>query len=135
MFIDELSNEWFGDQGECRWECKRGFKTVLSIDHGGVLASCIPQRTIAEFMDSNMSHCSLQTSWSDIRSGSRYKTGGLGKLMTTSVYEVWVCDTLDPCLSSAGVSAGDYMCYVYNEATCVFEPLALNSRVKFLKTT
>jgi hypothetical protein len=148
VFFDELSDIWTGpsttlaDQRECRWECQNGFKTVFSSDQStGVVASCIHQSpgpkttgTISNYMDPNMSHCNLTALWSDIISGStgRYKTGGLGKLIIDRVYVVWVCDKLDPCLNSTGVSAGDYMCYVYNEVSHEFEALALNSRIKFV---
>ena len=53
--------------------------------------------------------------------------------MKENVYEVWVCDNLDPCLHIKGAHAGDYMCYIYNEVSLEFKPLSLNSRLKLVR--
>ena len=81
--------------------------------------------------DPKLSACRQEKSWGQLsRSvewGTRYFTGGLGKLMMTDQYEVWICAKGDSCSP-----AGDMMCYVFNERLKKFEPLALNSRLHFV---
>ena len=112
---------------------------MLSIDHGGVVASCIPQRTIAEFMDSNMSHssfmskelahCSLGLTWKQIlelrkTAKGRISTGGLGKKIIPGLVKVWVCDRDSECST-----ANSPMCFVFEEAKEHFIPWGLKSKV------
>ena len=81
--------------------------------------------------DPKLSACRQEKSWGQLsRSvewGTRYFTGGLGKLMMKDQYEVWICAKGDSCSP-----AGDMMCYVFNERLKKFEPLALNSRLHFV---
>ena len=84
-------------------------------------------------MDPAVSHCRLEFSWKHIiLSDLRFRTGGLGKLMVPDVFEVWVCDMMDPCLKTSATSAGGAMCYAFNEASASFVPVAPNSRVRFV---
>jgi hypothetical protein len=86
---------------------------------------------IQELMDPSFSGCPLNSTWKEIISsrqlGSRYVTGGLGKLMTEDEYEVWLCDTMHTCAPQ------DMMCFTFNERAKVFEPLGLNSNLHFVK--
>ena len=85
------------------------------------------RRTIRQMIDPEMQNCSLSGSWKEItRDKVRYSTGGLGKLINDE-YEVWVCDVSDSCVRGRN----DMMCYIFNEVTKEFIPLALNSEVKF----
>jgi hypothetical protein len=84
------------------------------------------------FFDPDLSACRQEKSFTEITRasewGTRYFTGGLGKLMKVEEYEVWICDKGDPCSP-----VGDMMCYVFNERLRTFEPLALHSRLQFVK--
>ena len=46
-------------------------------------------------------HCSFSVPWSDIHSKFRFSTGGFGKLLEEDLYEVWVCDKMDPCAGAS----------------------------------
>jgi hypothetical protein len=59
--------------------------------------------------------------------GTRYFTGGLGRLMMKDQNEVWICAKGDACSP-----AGDMECYVFNERLNKFEPLALYLRLHFV---
>ena len=84
--------------------------------------------------------CSLGLSWDSLLSGDQSLTtsyvavGGLGNLRVNGIYEVWLCSRRDDelCARMSSV-AGDYMCYVFNEATRIFEPWALNSQLRLVK--
>jgi hypothetical protein len=52
-----------------------------------------------------------------------YRTGGLGKLMTLTEYEVWVCVREHPCAQDEN----DMVCFTYNEKHKIFVPWGLNS--------
>ena len=91
-----------------------------------------------------MSHCSLGESWQEISNHARlvnegkaikrFYTGGLGQFTQPDMFEVWVCDILDPCSrNSAYLSLPDLMCYTFNEASRTFKPLALNSKLEFVR--
>ena len=90
--------------------------------------------TLSSLMDPAVSHCRLELSWKHILSDLRFRTGGLGKLMVPDVFEVWVCDMMDPCLKTSATAAGDAMCYAFNETSSFFVPLASNSRVRFVRS-
>ena len=78
-------------------------------------------------IDPEMHNSSLSGSWKEItRDKVRYAMGGLGKRMNDE-YKVWVCDVSDPCVRRRN----DMMCYIFNEVSKEFIPLALNSEVKF----
>ena len=90
--------------------------------------------TLSSLMDPAVSNCRLELSWKHILSDLRFRTGGLGKLMVPDVFEVWVCDMMDPCLKTSATAAGDAMCYAFNETSSFFVPLASNSRVRFVRS-
>ena len=62
-------------------------------------------------------NCSLELTWPQINAQRRdaYSTGGLGMLMQTDLYEVWLCLRHHPC-----ARPGDSFCFVFNEKTEVF---------------
>ena len=93
----------------------------------------IASDSLDTLFDPNPSSCRQERSWPEIvesrsrEMDSRYVTGGLRKLTIFYEYEVWLCDNRDAC-----APVGDSMCYVYNERFERFEPLALNSRLRFV---
>ena len=93
--------------------------------------------SIYDFMNPAYAHCAIQaSSWREIRSHARYKTGGLGKLLVEDSIEVWVCDTMDTCnmeLVSDAHGKRDFMCYAFDEGTHQFLPLTLNSQVRLVR--
>lgn len=82
---------------------------------------------ISQMIDPEMQNCSLSGSWKEItRDKVQYAMGGLGKHMNGK-YKVWVCDVSDPCVCHRN----NMMCYIFNEVSKKFIPLALNSEVTF----
>ena len=93
---------------------------------------------LEDMMDPALRHCSLAATWDDIvqdqnpaEKVQRFFTGGLGKRMIPRVFETWVCDIEDKCAPRFPYAL-DPMCYVFNEQTLKFRPVALNSRLKFV---
>jgi len=85
---------------------------------------------IQDLMDASFAGCSLHQTWQDMIESSewetRFATGGLGKMMEEDHYEVWLCDSQHAC------ALGDMMCFTFNEQSMQFEPLGLNSHLKFV---
>ena len=77
----------------------------------------------------NVSHCVFEHTWRDLRSMQvSFSTGGLGRLMTDSEWEVWVCME-HPCATDTD----DRVCFTYSEAHHVFVPWGYKSHLTFLK--
>jgi len=99
---------------------------IANINHGNYGGP-----SLDVLFDPKLSSCRQEKSWGQItRSrewGTRYFTGGLGRLMMKDLYEVWICAKGDACSP-----AGDMMCYVFHEGLNKFEPLALNSQLHFV---
>jgi len=95
-------------------------------------SACVPSDL---YPSANTSHCRMTSSWESITSSeeeySKYRTGGLGKLMTMDKYEVWLCslsaatalDSALPCM----IPVGDAICFTYSEEHRIFVPWGLNS--------
>ena len=68
-------------------------------------------------------HCSLDLSWRQLvdamaLGSPRWTTGGLGSLMVTDQWEVWLCDQHAPCLPDGDAC----VCFVYSEQHQLFLP-------------
>ena len=80
---------------------------------------------------SGVSHCVFEKTWTQLYRGthglqSGYRTGALGKLMTVTEYEVWVCVREHSCVQDED----DMVCFTYNEKLNVFVPWGFNSVVR-----
>eukprot|EP00960_Hanusia_phi_P040374 754420-Hanusia_phi.AAC.1 len=80
-------------------------------------------------LESNLTACRLDVPWKTIvEETSKYKTGGLGPDMITHEVEVWVCAYDHPC----SPTAGDAMCFKYNESSSTFLPWGTNSELQVI---
>ena len=81
--------------------------------------------------------CSLEETWRQLLDamnvGDRYSTGGLGRWMIESAYEVWVCDKHSPCMMGAESEGG--VCFIYSEQAGVFVPWGMWTDVLRPKAT
>jgi Leucine-rich repeat (LRR) protein len=87
---------------------------------------CVPNNL---YPAPNVAHCVFEHTWRDLRSMQvSFSTGGLGRLMTDSEWEVWVCME-HPCATDKD----DTVCFTYSEAHHVFVPWGYKSHLTFLK--
>ena len=87
--------------------------------------------------DSAWAACNLTASWQELArrgkdppegpAAGSWRTGGLGALMQSPRYEVWLCERGHPC--SGG---DDAFCFVYDEQMKVFVPWGRNSQLQLI---
>ena len=106
----------------CVWTICDGDASLFSV--GGTVPLCVSNNI---YPSSDVSHCVFDKTWEQLRRmHGLYRTGGLGKLMTLTEYEVWVCVREHPCAQDEN----DMVCFTYNEKHKIFVPWGLNSVVK-----